>query len=184
MSLQKLLKIYTKTGDDGTTGVQGNSRISKSNPRIIAYGTIDEINASLGLVLSGEIDTDIRKVLTKIQNELFVAGADLSNPNLLQKENRITSVMVTAIEQSIDEFESELPPLSNFILPGGEMAASRLQFVRTIARRSETCLVLLNEQEKINENCMKYINRLSDLLFVLGRVINKRNGRKDIVWKV
>ena len=178
------MKIYTKTGDDGTTGLQGNSRILKSNPRIIAYGTIDEINASLGMVLAGEVDPDIRKILTKIQNDLFVVGADLSNPDLLQTENRATSNMVTSIEKSIDDFESELSPLTNFILPGGDMTASQLQFVRTIVRRSETCIVLLKELEEINENCMKYVNRLSDLLFVLGRVINKRKGRNDIIWKV
>lgn len=179
-----MLKIYTKTGDDGTTGLQGNLRLLKSHPRIIAYGTIDEANASLGVVLANKFDSDITEVLTQIQNDLFVAGADLSNPNLLQTKNRVTSSMVTTIEKAIDDFEKELTPLTNFILPGGDFAASQLHFTRTIVRRSETCLVLLKEQEEINENCMKYINRLSDLLFVLGRVINKRKGKKDTIWKV
>jgi len=177
------LKIYTKTGDDGTTGVQGNSRLNKSHPRIIAYGTIDEANASLGIVLTNKLDSDIVEILTQIQNNLFVVGADLSNPDLSQSENRITSSMVTRLEQIIDEYDGELPPLTNFILPGGDISASQLHFTRTIIRRSETCLVLLNEQEKINENCIKFINRLSDLLFVLGRVLNKRIGKNDIVWK-
>jgi cob(I)alamin adenosyltransferase len=177
------LKIYTKTGDDGTTGVQGNLRLKKSNPRIIAYGTIDEANASLGIVLANKLDSDIFEVLTQIQNDLFVIGADLSNPDLLQKENRVTPSMVDSIEKQIDNFESELPSLTNFILPGGDMAASQLHFTRTIVRRSETCLVLLKEQEQINENCIKFINRLSDLLFVLGRVINKRKGKNDSIWK-
>jgi len=178
------LKIYTKTGDDGTTGLQGNLRLKKSHPRIVAYGTIDEANAFLGIVLTTEIDSDISEVLTRIQNELFVAGADLSNPNLLQIKNRITATMVTKIEKTIDNYENELTPLSNFILPGGDITASQLHFSRTIVRRAETCLVLLQEQEEINKNCLKYLNRLSDLLFVLGRVINKRKGKKDIIWKV
>ena len=181
--MQKVLKIYTKTGDDGTTGLQGNLRLRKSHPRIIAYGTIDEANASLGIVLTNKLDSDIIEILTQIQNDLFVVGADLSKLDLLQSENRITPLMVTRIEKTIDNYESELPPLTNFILPGGNIAASQLHFTRTIVRRSETCLVLLKEQEKINENCIKYINRLSDLLFVLGRVINKRKGTKDSIWK-
>ncbi|HUT07029.1 MAG TPA: cob(I)yrinic acid a,c-diamide adenosyltransferase [Nitrosopumilaceae archaeon] len=178
------MKIYTKTGDDGTTGLQGNLRLKKSHPRIVAYGTIDEANAFLGIVLTNKIDSDISEVLTRIQNELFVAGADLSNSNLLQIKNRITATMVTKIEKTIDNYENELTPLSNFILPGGDITASQLHFSRTIVRRAETCLVLLQEQEEINKNCLKYLNRLSDLLFVLGRVINKRKGKKDIIWKV
>ena len=178
------MKIYTKTGDDGTTGLQGNLRLKKSHPRIVAYGTIDEANAFLGIVLTNKIDSDISEVLTRIQNELFVAGADLSNSNLLQIKNRITATMVTKIEKTIDNYENELTPLSNFILPGGDITASQLHFSRTIVRRAETCLVLLQEQEEINKNCLKYLNRLSDLLFVLGRVINKRKGKNDIIWKV
>ena len=181
--LQKVLKIYTKTGDDGTTGLQGNLRLKKSNPRIIAYGAIDEANASMGIVLSNKLDSDITVVLTQIQNDLFVAGADLSNPDLLQMKNRIIPSMVTRLEKLIDDYENELPLLTNFILPGGDIAASQLHFTRTIVRRSETYLVLLQEQEEINENCIKYINRLSDLLFVLGRAINHRKGKKDSVWK-
>jgi cob(I)alamin adenosyltransferase len=177
------LKIYTKTGDDGTTGVQGNSRLNKFHPRIIAYGTIDEANASLGIVLTNKLDSDIVEILNQIQNDLFLVGSDLSNPDLSQSKNRITSSMVTRIEKIIDEYERQLPPLTNFILPGGDISASQLHFTRTIVRRSETCLVLLNGQEKINENCIKFINRLSDLLFVLGRVLNKRKGKNDIVWK-
>ncbi len=177
------MKIYTKTGDDGTTGVQGNSRLNKCHPRIIAYGTIDEANASIGIVLTNKLDSDIVEILTRIQNDLFVVGSDLSNPDLILSENRITSSMVTRLEKIIDDYERELPKLTNFILPGGDISASQLHFTRTIVRRAETCLVLLNEQEKINENCIKFINRLSDLLFVLGRVINKRKGKKDSVWR-
>ncbi len=178
------MKIYTKTGDEGTTGLQGNKRLSKSHPRIVAYGTIDEANASLGIVLSNQLDDDIAKVLTQIQNELFLAGADLSNPNLSEKNNRVELSMVDQVEKIIDSYEQELSPLTNFILPGGDIAASHLHFTRTIVRRAETCLVELRETEEINENCIKYINRLSDLLFVLCRVINKRKGQNDIIWKI
>lgn len=178
------MKIYTKTGDDGTTGLQGNSRVSKSNPRIIAYGTIDEANAVLGIVLSYELDNDIAHLLNLIQNELFLVGADLSNPNLEDKKNRITSDRISHLEKNIDKYEEELSPLTNFILPGGNIMASQLHHVRTIIRRAERCIISLSEQEEINDNCIKYVNRLSDLFFVLGRVVNKRNGYKDIIWKI
>lgn len=177
------MKIYTKTGDDGTTGLQGDIRISKTHPRIIAYGTIDEANASLGIVLSYDLDSDITYILHKIQNELFIAGADLSNSNLDQTENRVSASMTDSIEQAIDQFEKELSPLTNFILPGGDIAASQIHYTRTVVRRAEIHIVSLKENEKINEDCLKYINRLSDLLFVLGRVINKRKGKQDIIWK-
>ena len=113
------MKIYTKTGDDGNTGLQGNFRISKSHPRIIAYGTVDEANAALGIVLSNILDEDISNVLTEIQNDLFLVGADLSNSNLNDVKNRVSLEMVQKLEEYIDKFESELPPLTNFILPGG-----------------------------------------------------------------
>ena len=178
------MKIYTKTGDDGTTGLQGNSRVSKSHPRIIAYGTIDEANAVLGIVLSYELDEDIAMLLNLIQNELFIVGSDLSNTNLDDKKNRVTSDMTDNLERSIDKYEEELPPITNFILPGGNIIASQLHHARTVIRRAETCVILLSKQEKINSNCIKYVNRLSDLFFVLGRVLNKRSGQKDIIWKV
>ena len=178
------MKIYTKTGDDGTTGLQGNSRVSKSHPRIIAYGTIDEANAVLGIISSYELDEDIAVLLNLIQNELFVVGADLSNPNLKDEKNRVTSDMIYNLEKTIDKYEEELSPLTNFILPGGNIVASQLHHVRTVIRRSETFIILLSEQEKINNNCIKYVNRLSDLFFVLGRISNKRSGQNDIIWKV
>jgi len=177
------MKIYTKTGDDGTTGLQGNKRISKSNPRIIAYGNIDEVNASLGLILTNELDSDISNALNQIQNDLFLLGADLSNPNLNDKRNRVELSMVTRLEKLIDDFEDQLEPLTNFILPGGDIAAAQCHHSRTIVRRAETCLVMLKEVEEINEICIKYLNRLSDLLFVLGRIINKRKGKEDKIWK-
>jgi len=179
-----LLKIYTKTGDDGNTGLQGNLRIAKSHPRIIAYGTVDETNAALGIVLTNSLDEDITKILTDIQNDLFLVGSDLSNPNLNDVKNRVALNMVEKLEQHIDKFESELPLLTNFILPGGDIAAAQLHYVRTIVRRAETQVVQLSEKDEINSNCIKYLNRLSDLFFVFGRLINKRKDIDDILWKI
>jgi cob(I)alamin adenosyltransferase len=177
------MKIYTKTGDNGTTGLQGGTRVSKSNLRISAYGNIDEINASLGLILSNKIDGDLREILIKIQNDLFVVGSDLSNPNLSDKKNRVSSDMVNNLEKKIDDLEDELPPITNFILPGGHVIASQVHMARTIVRRAETQVIALDEKEKINEECKKYLNRLSDLLFVIARTVNKRNGIEDIIWR-
>ena len=179
-----MMKIYTKTGDDGNTGLQGNLRISKSHPRIVSYGTVDEANAALGIVLTNPLDDDIKEILTNIQNELFLVGADLSNPNLNDMKNRVELKMIEQLEQYIDKLESELPPLTNFILPGGDPAAAQLHYVRTIIRRAETLTVQLSEHDEINSNCIKYLNRLSDLFFILGRIINKRKGIDDILWKI
>ncbi len=178
------MKIYTKTGDDGNTGLQGNLRIAKSHPRIISYGTVDEANAALGIVLTNSLDDDITEILTDIQNDLFLVGSDLSNPNLNDVKNRIALNMVEKLEQYIDKFELELPLLTNFILPGGDVAAAQLHYVRTIVRRAETQVVQLSEKDEINSNCIKYLNRLSDLFFVLGRLINKRKDIDDILWKI
>lgn len=178
------MKIYTKTGDDGNTGLQGNYRIGKSHPRIISYGTVDESNAALGIVLSNPLDDDIRDILTKIQNDLFLVGADLSNPNLNDVKNRVSLEMVLNLEQCIDKFELELPPLTNFILPGGDPSAAQLHYVRTVVRRAESQTVLLSEKDEINSNCIKYLNRLSDLFFVISRLINKRKNIDDIDWKI
>ncbi len=178
-----MMKIYTKTGDDGNTGLQGNLRIGKSHPRIMAYGTVDEANAALGIVLTNTLDEDIEKILVEIQNELFLVGADLSNSNLNDTKNRVSLDMIERLEQHIDKFESELPPLTNFILPGGVTSAAQLHYVRTVIRRAETLIVQLSEKDEINSNCIKYLNRLSDLFFVMSRLINKRNGKDDILWK-
>ena len=177
------MKIYTKTGDDGNTGLQGNYRIAKSHPRIVAYGTVDEANAALGIVLTNPLDEDITDLLMKIQNDLFVVGADLSNPNLNDVKNRVSLDLIEVLEHHIDKFELELPPLTNFILPGGDVAAAQLHYARTVIRRAETQTVQLSEKDEINSNCIKYLNRLSDLFFVMGRLINKRKNREDIPWK-
>ena len=178
-----MTKIYTKTGDDGSTGLIGGKRVSKSSQRIISYGTIDELNSSIGIVLSSNLDSDIRDLLEKIQNDLFVLGADLANPDLQILENRITESMIKFLEMNIDKFEQELSPITYFILPGGNTTAAQIHLARAISRRAETCIVQLSENEAINKTCQIYINRLSDLLFVLARVVNKRKMIKDIAWK-
>ncbi len=177
------MKIYTKTGDDGTTGLQGGNRISKSNIRLQAYGAIDELNASIGLILSSKFNDELEKLLRNIQNDLFLVGSDLSNPDLTSSKNRVTPEMVVNIEKNIDRLEAELSPITNFILPGGHEIASLIHISRTITRRAETQAVLLDEKEKINEECKKYLNRLSDLFFVIARIVNKKNGFEDIIWK-
>ena len=178
-----MTKIYTKTGDDGTTGLIGGKRISKLNQRIIAYGAVDELNSSIGIVLSSKLDNDIHNLLEKIQSDLFVVGADLANPDLKTSSNRITEDMVKFLEMHIDKFEDELPPITYFILPGGDSDAAQVHLARAISRRAETHIVQLSEREAINKTCQIYINRLSDLLFVIARVINKRKMIKDVAWK-
>ena len=177
------MKIYTKTGDEGDTGLQGGKRISKSSERIRSYGNVDEVNSVLGLVLSHKIDPDVEKLLKKIQNELFVLGSDLSNPDTADKQNRISKNMVENLEKKIDEYEKELPPLSNFILPGGTHSAALVHLARTVVRRSETNVVSLSKTEKINTECLVYLNRLSDLLFVISRVLNKRSKTPNNIWE-
>ena len=178
------MKIYTKKGDDGNTDLQGNYRIEKSHPRIASYGMVDEANAALGMVLANPLDADVSGVLTEIQNDLFLVGADLSNPNLNDTRNRVSLDMIGRLERHIDSFESELPALTNFILPGGEPPAAQLHYARTVVRRAESQAVKLSEKDEINSNCIKYLNRLSDLFFVMGRLINKRRNREDIHWKI
>ena len=177
------MKIYTKTGDKGETGLQGGKRVSKSSDRIRAYGNVDEINSVIGLAMSHELEHDIEKLLKKIQNELFVLGSDLSNPDLDNKENRISKEMIEYLESKIDKYETELQPLSNFILPGGTHSASLIHLARTVTRRAECNVVSLSNNEKINDYCQVYLNRLSDLLFVIARVLNKRSEMPDVIWE-
>ena len=177
------MKIYTKTGDDGTTGLIGNKRVKKSNPRIASYGMVDELNASIGIVLSSKLGKDLHDLLTKIQNDLFVVGADFANPNLSNKSNRVTSEMVLFLEKEIDRLEEKLSPITFFILPGGDLVASQVHLARAICRRVEVNVVNLSEVDKINNECLVYMNRLSDLLFVIARTINKRKKISDVAWK-
>ena len=176
------MKIYTRTGDDGETSLQGGHRLSKSHPRIASYGAVDEANAILGLVLTGTIDRDLRNVIISIQNDLFIVGADLSNPDPDHGGNRVSQEMIDKLELYIDKFDSMLPALTNFILPGGEPVAASLHHARTVVRRAETTAVQLIQDMAVNPSCIAYLNRLSDLLFVLARLVNYRRGQNDIIW--
>jgi cob(I)alamin adenosyltransferase len=183
------LKIYTKTGDKGDTGLIDGSRISKSDLRIIAYGVVDEANSHIGLIISNieknSIFDDVKKILLNVQQDLFVLGAELANPNTLKDDNILVKTeMISTIEKYIDKFESELAPLSNFILPGGSIESSLLHICRTVVRRAEISAVALAKEQKINQEILTYLNRISDLFFVLARVTNKRQKQKDIPWKL
>lgn len=188
----KLNKIYTRTGDDGSTGLADGSRVLKHSLRPQAYGTVDELNASLGLVFlcldnkkDENVFNDIKVLIRGIQNDLFDLGADLSTPISKAKQSykplRITNNQIKKIEEKIDEYNEELKPLNSFILPGGSEAASLIHLSRTIARRAERDVSLLSSEEEINKNSLVYLNRLSDLLFVLSRVLNE-NGLNDVLW--
>jgi len=188
------MKIYTKTGDKGNTGLAGGMRVSKSNPRIMAYGQVDELNANLGLAVSilceeaaDKMLSDIIEVLLSIQNDLFIVGSDLADPAydplVNSRTPRVEKDMVARIENNIDIFESKLDPISYFILPGGTCESSILHVCRSVARRAEVSVVSLANSDTINETLLVYINRLSDLLFVLARTVNKRKNIKDVAWR-
>jgi len=185
----KLNKIYTRTGDDGTTGLVDGSRVSKSNARLHAIGEIDEANCALGVAAqcleSDEGQTALVSDLRRIQNDLFDLGADIATPGSSFEpspmELRIVPAQVEWLEVAIDRANEQLPPLTSFILPGGSMAAAHMHMARAISRRAERALVAASQSVSINPHALEYVNRLSDYLFVLCRVINvSRNG--DILW--
>jgi len=183
------LKIYTKTGDRGDTGLIDGSRILKSDLRITAYGEVDEANSHIGLIISNlkwnSIFDDVGKILLDIQNDLFVLGAELANPkNTKDDKMLVKKEMITNIENYIDNLESELTPISYFILPGGTVESSLFHICRTVVRRAERTAVALSREQKINEDILMYLNRLSDLLFVLARVTNNRQNCNDVPWKL
>lgn len=181
------MKIYTKSGDKGETGLIGGERISKSSVRINAYGTVDELNAFIGLAITEVKDVSIKELLFKIQNQLFIAGSDLAAPLLIdeKKKNiqRISEDFIGETEKNIDYYEEKLEDLKNFILPGGSKGSALLHVCRTITRRAERKAVELKKMEQINENLVIYLNRLSDLFFVLSRYENMISNHPDIIWK-
>ncbi len=189
------MKIYTKTGDKGETGLIGGKRISKGDPRIVAYGSVDELNSNIGIAISSlaaknrDLFLDLINIMTCIQSELFIVGSDLADPRYPAgnqnpyKTPRTEENMASALEDAIDKFETELEPITFFILPGGSIEASLLHITRTIARRAEIAVTLLSKDQIINPIVLVYLNRLSDFLFVAARLINKRLGIKDIAWR-
>ena len=177
------MKIYTKTGDDGKTSLFDSSRVWKSNNRIMSYGAVDELNSAVGIALTLDENTILSKVLSQIQNNLFVVGSDLANPDMENQKIRTTKEMIEYLEECIDMLDNELTELDSFILPGGSMLSSVLHLARTIARRAETHVVELSQEGKVTDNVFIYLNRLSDLLFVMARTANKEKNVKDIIWK-
>lgn len=179
------MKIYTKTGDSGETGIFGGTRISKDSLRIDAIGTIDELNACIGTARSQIRDVEIDNLLHRIQNELFNIGADLATLDTHAKSERlrISPDFVGTLEKDIDRIEHQLAPLTNFILPGGSVAGSTLHLARTVCRRSERSVVTLADSESINPAILPYLNRLSDFLFVLARLVNHRVGQPEPLWE-
>jgi cob(I)alamin adenosyltransferase len=184
-----LNKIYTRTGDDGTTALGSGERVRKDGARVEAYGTVDETNATLGMARLGlaALDPELDDMLSRIQNDLFDLGADLCVPDRGQKLEyeplRVSAAQVERLERDIDKLNSELEPLRSFVLPGGEPVAAALHVARTVCRRAERRMVELAslDGEPVGESALKYVNRLSDFLFVASRYINRR-GAGDVLW--
>ncbi len=184
------MKVYTRTGDDGTTALFGGGRVAKSHPRIAAYGTVDEANAALGVARAAlphhersPADVRVDGVLQNLQNELFVLGGDLASPgDVTYPVPRIEAHHVEALEQEIDAFTADLPPLKHFVLPGGTPCAAALHQGRTISRRAERLVVETAALEEVSVEAIQYLNRLSDLLFTMSRWVNHQAGVAEPVW--
>jgi cob(I)alamin adenosyltransferase len=171
----RITKVYTKTGDGGQTSLVGGARVSKSSPRVEAYGDVDELSSLIGLARAMPLDDEINGVLGVVQNDLFTLGADLASPSEIEIR-RVDESFVAKLEHLADKFLAELEPLKEFILPGGSQAGATLHLARTVARRAERRSVALAESEALNPETIVYLNRLSDLLFILARVVNLRAG--------
>lgn len=181
------MKIYTKTGDKGQTSLFGGKRVSKSGLRVETYGTVDELNAVIGLsiaLLRKSQPASIRQELTNIQHDLFTVGSWLANPKTKyhMKDTEYLRSRVETFEKTIDGMTLQLPPLKNFIFSGGGETGAMLQFARTVARRAERRIVALAKKEKMPDQILIYFNRLSDLFFTMARLVNKKEGRKETLW--
>ncbi|HET6882512.1 MAG TPA: cob(I)yrinic acid a,c-diamide adenosyltransferase [Pirellulales bacterium] len=178
------MKIYTKTGDGGETGLFGGPRVRKDDPRVEAMGDVDELNACVGLALCEPLAEPIERLLTTIQNELFDLGAELASPDPESMgTRRVTSAWIRRLEAAIDEHEQQLPALTAFILPGGVRAAALLHLARTVCRRAERRVVTLARESAVSSDVVVYLNRLSDLFFVLAREVNRLASRQDVPWQ-
>jgi cob(I)alamin adenosyltransferase len=175
----RLSKIYTRTGDNGTTGLGDGSRVPKDHARVEAYGTVDELNSVIGLVLAETLPDDIRALLTDVQHDLFDLGGELCVPG----HGMLSEARITRLENILDDLNADLPMLKEFILPGGTRAAAYAHVARTVCRRAERCTITLARTESVPPTSIKYLNRLSDLLFVLARALNKRAGEPDVLWQ-
>ncbi|MDJ0700158.1 MAG: cob(I)yrinic acid a,c-diamide adenosyltransferase [Woeseiaceae bacterium] len=175
----RLSKIYTRTGDDGTTGLGDGTRIDKDAIRVEAYGTVDETNSAIGAVLAEDVvPGDIRKSLTAVQHDLFELGGELCIPG----HSAVTDEYIERLERDLDAFNADLPPLKDFILPGGGRAAAACHLARTIARRAERRVTTLGRDEDVRSECVRYLNRLSDLLFVIARVLARAESGQEVLW--
>ena len=179
------MKIYTRTGDRGDTSLFGGQRVPKDALRIEAYGTVDELNSVIGIVRADNTEPALDATLERVQDELFVLGADLATPRSLEKKGvrRITHTEADRLEQEIDKFDAGLKPLKSFILPGGSPVAAGIHFARTVCRRAERIVVRLSRNEDIGDDIIIYLNRLSDLLFVLARYANHTARIPEVKWK-
>jgi len=175
----RLSKIYTKTGDDGTTGLGDGTRVAKDSARVTAYGTVDELNSSIGIVLACDIDERMREVLTQVQHDLFDLGGELCIPGY----QMIKVEQVARLDALLEKYNADLPRLKEFILPAGSRAASLAHVCRTVCRRAERSIVALAKTDTINAEPRQYVNRLSDLMFVLARVLNRHAGGSDVLWQ-
>ena len=179
----RLTKIYTRGGDAGETSLGDGSRVSKLDERIAAYGTVDELNAALGVVVAGECPEQLREVLGRVQNELFDLGADLSVPLEHEDRLRVVQSQVDALEADCDRFNADLPELRSFVLPGGTETAARLHVARTTCRRAEREAIVASRAHEVSPLVLTYLNRLSDLLFILARAANAAAGREEPLWR-
>lgn len=175
----RLSRIYTRTGDDGSTGLGDGRRVGKDDARVAAFGTVDEANSALGLLLAGSLPDDVRQLLTTVQHQLFDLGGELCIPGHAALQDADT----TALEQHLDHYNAGLPVLKEFILPGGGESAARCHLVRTIVRRAERETVALSRIEAVRPQALHYLNRLSDLLFVLARVLARADGHGEVLWQ-
>jgi cob(I)alamin adenosyltransferase len=183
--MPRITRVYTRTGDDGTTALGAGQRVPKESLRIESYGTVDELNSCVGLAIAGGLEPSIAKELTRIQNELFHLGSDLCMPEEDKAKRpvpRIEKRHVDALEQLMDRLSADLPPLENFVLPGGSPGAGRLHVARSVCRRAERIVVALSRIEAVGALTIPYLNRLSDALFVMARYENRFRGVEDVLW--
>ena len=175
----RLSKIYTRTGDDGSTGLGDGSRTGKDSARVNAYGTVDELNSTIGLVLACELPDPVRELLTQVQHDLFDLGGELCIPGM----EMVHAADIERLEQVLDALNEDLPALKEFILPGGGMAAAQCHLARTICRRAERAVITLARTDSVRGEAVHYLNRLSDLLFVIARVLARASGHGEVLWQ-
>ena len=183
--MPRITRVYTRSGDDGTTALGSGERVGKDDPRIEAYGTVDELNSAIGVALALGLEADLAETLERVQNELFHLGSDLCVPEESKERMpvpRIEERHVEALERSMDRLTERLAPLENFLLPGGSPGAAQLQLARTVSRRAERRVVTLAAAAEINSLAQRYLNRLSDALFVMARYENHAKGVAEPLW--